>query len=43
MNTPISIQGISSSILGFDVMNLLTFNTHVHPKTAPPLTPMIGA
>jgi hypothetical protein len=43
MNAPMSIQGISSSILGFDVMNLLTFNTHVHPKTAPPLTPMIGA
>jgi hypothetical protein len=43
MNAPLSIQGISSSILGFDVMNLLTFNTHVHPKTAPPLTPMIGA
>ena len=47
MNAPLSFQGISSSILGFDVMNLLTFNTHIHPSpkgpTGPSPTPMLGA
>jgi len=46
INSPLSIQGISSSILGFDVMNTLIFNTHIHPSpkgpTGPSPTPMLG-
>jgi hypothetical protein len=46
MNAPLSIQGISASILGFDIMNTLIFNTHIHPSpkgpTGPSPTPMLG-
>jgi hypothetical protein len=46
INSPLSIQGISSSILGFDVMNTLIFSSHIHPSpkgpTGPSPTPMLG-
>lgn len=47
INAPLGLFGISSSILGFDVINSLIFDTHIHAAplglTSPPLTDIIEA
>jgi hypothetical protein len=47
VSAPLGLFGISSAILGFDVINSLIFDTHIHAApmgiTSPPLTNIIEA